>query len=61
MDVITWIATHFIGLFQAAAKTFTDLVTGILPLLMVLLTAMYAITTWIGEERVTRAVQWAGK
>lgn len=61
MDVITWIATHFIGLFNEAAKTFTALVSGILPLLMVLLTAMYAITTWIGEERVTRAVQWAGK
>ena len=61
MDVITWIATHFIGLFQAAAESFTGLVSGILPLLIVLLTAMYAITTWIGEERVTRAVQWAGK
>lgn len=61
MDVITWFAEHFIGLFKAAAESFTGLVTGILPLLIVLLTAMYAITTWIGEERVTRAVQWAGK
>ena len=61
MDIVTWAAENFIGLFNAAAETFTGLVTGILPLLMVLLTAMYAITTWIGEERVTRAVQWAGK
>ncbi|MCW3158950.1 PTS glucitol/sorbitol transporter subunit IIC [Micropruina sonneratiae] len=61
MDVITWFAERFIGLFKAAAESFTGLVTGILPLLIVLLTAMYAITTWIGEERVTRAVQWAGK
>lgn len=61
MDAITWFAEHFIGLFKAAAESFTGLVTGILPLLIVLLTAMYAITTWIGEERVTRAVQWAGK
>ncbi len=61
MGAITWAAENFIGLFNAAAETFTALVTGILPLLMVLLTAMYAITTWIGEERVTRAVQWAGK
>lgn len=61
MDVITWLAENFIGLFNAAAESFTGLVTGILPLLIVLLTAMYAITTWIGEERVTRAVQWAGK
>ena len=61
MDGITWFAENFIGLFKAAAESFTGLVTGILPLLIVLLTAMYAITTWIGEERVTRAVQWAGK
>jgi len=61
MDGITWVATNFIGLFNAAAESFLGLVSGILPLLIVLLTAMYAITTWIGEERVTRAVQWAGK
>lgn len=61
MRGITWFASHFIGLFNASAKSFLGLVTGILPLLLVLLTAMYAVTTWIGEERVTRAVQWAGK
>ncbi|HSN44329.1 MAG TPA: PTS glucitol/sorbitol transporter subunit IIC [Propionibacteriaceae bacterium] len=61
MRWITWFATHFIGLFNASADSFKGLVIGILPLLIVLLTAMYAITTWIGEERVTRAVQWAGK
>lgn len=61
MRGITWFAEHFIGLFNAAAESFTGLVTGILPLLMVMLTAMYAITTWIGEERVTRGVKWAGR
>ena len=61
MKAVTWFAEHFIGLFQAAADSFTGLFTGILPLLIVLLTAMYAITTWIGEERVTRAVRWSGK
>lgn len=61
MDAITWFAEHFIGLFNAAAESLMGLITGILPLLIVLLTAMYAVTTWIGEERVTRAVQWAGK
>lgn len=61
MRGITWFAEHFIGLFQAAAEQFTGLVTGILPLLMVMLTFMYAITTWIGEERVTRAIRWAGR
>ncbi|MDO5662183.1 MAG: PTS glucitol/sorbitol transporter subunit IIC [Brachybacterium sp.] len=61
MNAITWAAEHFIGLFQASAESFMGLVTGILPLLIVLLTAMYAITTWIGEERVTAAVRWSGK
>jgi len=61
MDGIRWFSENFIGLFNESAKTFTGLVTGIVPLLMVLLTAMYAVTTWIGEERVTRAIQWAGK
>lgn len=61
MDVITWIAEHFIGLFNKSAESLLGLITGILPLLLVLLTAMYAVTTWIGEDRVTRAVQWAGK
>ena len=61
MEVITWIAENFIGLFNASAESLMGLITGILPLLLVLLTAMYAVTTWIGEERVTRAVRWAGK
>lgn len=61
MKAVTWVAEHFIGLFQASADSFMGLVTGVLPLLIVLLTAMYAVTTWIGEDRVTRAVQWSGK
>lgn len=61
MKGLTWCAEHFIGLFNAGAESFVGLVTGVLPLLMVMLTFMYALTTWIGEERVTRAVQWAGK
>lgn len=61
MQAITWFATHFIGLFQEAADSLLAMMGGILPLLLVLLTAMYAVTTWIGEDRVTSAVQWAGK
>jgi PTS system glucitol/sorbitol-specific IIC component len=61
MNGIAWFATHFIGLFNESAKSLLGLMTGILPTLIVLLTAMYAVTTWIGEERVTRAVKWSGK
>ncbi|MGP3987306.1 PTS glucitol/sorbitol transporter subunit IIC [Streptomyces sp. 3N207] len=56
-----WIGSHFIGLFNEAGKQFTGLVTGILPTLIVLLTAMYALVTFIGEKRVTRAVQWSSR
>lgn len=61
LGVAEWIGTHFIGLFQAAGEQFMGLVTGILPTLIVLLTAMYAITRWIGEDRVTRAVRWSSR
>ncbi|WP_211220390.1 PTS glucitol/sorbitol transporter subunit IIC [Acidipropionibacterium thoenii] len=61
MQGIAWFATHFIGLFKAAAESFVGLATGVIPLLLVLITFMYALTTWIGEKRVTHAVQWAGK
>ena len=58
---IVWAGSHFIGLFDAAGAQFAGLVTGILPPLIVLLTAMYAIVNFIGEARVTRAVQWSSR
>jgi PTS system glucitol/sorbitol-specific IIC component len=57
----TWGAEQFIGLFNASGAAFMGLVTGILPTLIVLLTLMYAVTTWIGESRMTRAVQWSAR
>lgn len=61
LGVAEWVGTHFIGLFNAAGEKFVGLVTGILPTLIVLLTAMYAITRFIGEERVTTAVRWSAR
>ncbi|WP_430591441.1 PTS glucitol/sorbitol transporter subunit IIC [Humidisolicoccus flavus] len=61
MQALTWAATHFIGLFQASGETLVGLITGILPTLIVLLTLMYAITTWVGEARMARAVQWSAR
>ncbi|QUH04136.1 PTS glucitol/sorbitol transporter subunit IIC [Saccharopolyspora erythraea] len=61
LAVFEWLGTHFIGLFEEAGRQFTDLVTGILPTLIVLLTAMYALTSAIGEQRVTRAVRWSAR
>jgi len=61
LQVIQWIGSHFIGLFDAAGQQFQGLVTGILPTLIVLLTFMYAVVKFIGEERVTRAVIWSSR
>jgi PTS system glucitol/sorbitol-specific IIC component len=61
IQALTWGATNFIGLFNASGEALVGLVTGILPTLIVLLTFMYALITWIGEERMTRAVQWSAR
>ncbi len=61
LDAIIWAGEHFIGLFNEAGKQFAGLVTGILPTLIVLLTGMYALISFIGEERVTRAVRWSAR
>lgn len=61
IKAIIWAGEHFIGLFTEAGKQFAGLVTGILPTLIVLLTGMYAVIAFIGEDRVTRAVQWSAR
>jgi glucitol/sorbitol PTS system EIIC component len=58
---LVWASTHFIGLFNASGTALVGLITGILPTVIVLLTLMFAITTWVGEARMTRAVQWSAR
>ncbi len=59
--VLVWLATHFIGMFQQGGQVFVGFVSGIIPTLVVLMTAFYAVTGLIGEERVHGLAQWAGK
>ena len=52
-------AEAFIGVFNAGGKTFVGFVTGILPTLIVLLTAVYAIIELVGEQRVHKFARMA--
>jgi len=50
MDVIVEFAEGFIGLFKAGAETLVGNITGILPLLAVIITVLNALMALIGEE-----------
>jgi PTS system glucitol/sorbitol-specific IIC component len=54
-------ATWFIGLFQAGGVNFMGLVTGIVPLLVVLLTAINALIRLIGPERIDKVGEMAAR
>ncbi|MFT0803674.1 PTS glucitol/sorbitol transporter subunit IIC [Bacillus swezeyi] len=61
MKWIEWFGEHFIGMFEAGGKQFMDLITGIVPTLVVLLTFTYALIKFIGDDRVTKAIRFASK
>ncbi|RDW20687.1 PTS glucitol/sorbitol transporter subunit IIC [Oceanobacillus chungangensis] len=52
MDFLIKLAEGFIGMFEAGGEQFMGMVTGIIPMLVVLITAVNAIIRFIGEERV---------
>jgi PTS system glucitol/sorbitol-specific IIC component len=54
-------AEWFIGLFQAGGDFFLALVTGIIPLLIVLLTAINALIRMIGPERIDKVGELAAR
>lgn len=56
MEFIAELANMFMELFRAGAMTFTSWVTGIIPLIVVLMTAVNSAIKLIGEER---AMGWA--
>lgn len=58
---LTTIGKHFIGVFQQGGQVFIGFVTGIIPTLVVLMTAFYSVTALVGEERVHGFARAAGR
>jgi PTS system glucitol/sorbitol-specific IIC component len=54
-------AQGFIGIFQKGGEFFTALFTGIIPTLIVLLTAINALIRWIGPEKIDRVGEMAAR
>lgn len=52
MEVLAHLATGFIALFQKGGTVFTGMVTGIVPTLIVLITAVNSVIGMLGEEKV---------
>jgi PTS system glucitol/sorbitol-specific IIC component len=61
MELIAELANGFMELFKAGADTFAGWVIGIIPLIVVLMTAVSAVIKLIGEERVQKLAQKATK
>ena len=57
MEAISNVASGFIGLFQAGGETFMGWVTGIIPLVVCLMTAVNAIIKLVGTEKVENFAQ----
>ncbi|WP_134705022.1 PTS glucitol/sorbitol transporter subunit IIC [Ammoniphilus sp. YIM 78166] len=61
MNLITELASGFMSLFQKGAEVFVDLVTGIVPLLIMMLVAMNALIRLVGQDRVENLARKSGK
>lgn len=61
MNVIEWFGENFIGMFQAGGQQFVGYLTGIVPLLVALLTFTNALIALIGREKVNRFVRSCAK
>ena len=61
MEFLANLAQGFIGLIQKGGEVFVSLVSGIVPLLIVLMTAVNALIALIGHERIEGVGKYAGK
>ena len=61
MEALANFASAFIGLFQKGGEVFAGLVVGIVPLLIVLMTAVNALVALIGPEKIDNLAKKAGQ
>lgn len=61
MQYLVQAAEWFIGLFSAGAEVFLSWMSGIVPLVLMLLVAMNSLIALIGEERIDNFAQKAGR
>lgn len=61
MELLASWAQAFIGVFTKGGEVFSSLVTGIVPTLIVLMTAVNALIALIGPERIEGVAKAAGK
>ena len=61
MQALATAAEWFIGLFKTGGDVFASLVVGIVPLLIVLMTAVNAFISLIGPDRIDKLAETAGK
>ncbi|WP_422448872.1 PTS glucitol/sorbitol transporter subunit IIC [Thermoanaerobacterium sp. DL9XJH110] len=57
MEILTNAAKTFIGLFQEGGKVFVNMLSGIVPTLIMLLVAMNALIRLIGQNRVEKIIK----
>ena len=57
MNFLTKVADGFIGMFEEGADVFMGFMTDIIPLLIVLITAINALVKLIGEDNVNNFIQ----
>ncbi|HRF47831.1 MAG TPA: PTS glucitol/sorbitol transporter subunit IIC [Anaerolineales bacterium] len=61
MDWLVQLAQGFIGIFQAGAEWWWAVFVGIVPLVVVLMTAFNAVIAWIGHERIENFGKFASQ
>ena len=61
INIITKFAERFMRLFQTGAETFISWMTGIVPVVLMLMVAMNTLIAFLGEDRVTKVAKLSAK